>query len=134
MNRPAVEVEAGSLGRILVVRLLPNEDLVEGIIKACAGNGVGHAIVRGGIGSLTDASLEYGERPSGVTRRLFGPAIEVLHLQGDVRRNAGGEYNAEVCGSVSDTSGAVFGGRFQRGENPVCVTIEVVLQEWITNN
>lgn len=132
MKWPALQVEGGALGRTVVVRILPNEDLVEGIVKACAETGVPSAVIRGGLGSLVDAAIEYGERYSGLVRHLPGPAIEVLHLQGEIRRNAAGGYDAELWGSVSDTAGAVFGGRFVRGQNPVCITMEVVMQEWIT--
>jgi predicted DNA-binding protein with PD1-like motif len=115
-------------GRIATVRLGPNEDLIEGLDQAAAQLGFRHALVRSGLGSLIDATFE-GE--AGEPRRLSGPAIEILALSGEIAREedlfAGPAVG--VSGLVGDTTGAVWSGRFISGQNPVCVTVEAVLEE-----
>lgn len=119
--------EQGSLGRIAVVRIRPNEDLVTAVEAACREHGLAHAIVRSAVGSLVDAVLETGGR----TLEIAGPGIEILTLAGEVRSQRTGEPQADLRGTIADGRARVFGGRFTRGANPVCITIELVLQEWL---
>ncbi len=126
MNEGAV-FEEGRLGRIAVVRLRPNEDLVTAIETACREHGLQHAIVRSAVGSLVDAVLETGER----TVAVPGPGIEILTLSGELRSGTDGETTADLRGTIADGKAQVYGGRFRRGENPICITLELVLQEWM---
>jgi predicted DNA-binding protein with PD1-like motif len=122
-------VETGSFGRALSLRIGPNEDLVEAIEQACREHGIRRAGIRSGLGSLIDACLETGAGQPPLEVR--GPAVEVLTLVGEVRPNADGRPEARLSGTVGDPQGAVFGGRLVRGRNPICVTAEVLLQEWL---
>ena len=54
--------EEGRLGRLAVVRIRPNEDLVTAVETACREHGLTHAVVRSAVGSLVDAVLEAGEK------------------------------------------------------------------------
>ncbi|WP_422367871.1 PPC domain-containing DNA-binding protein [Pelagibius sp.] len=119
--------EEGRLGRIAVVRLRPNEDLVTAIETACREHGLRHAIVRSAVGSLVDAVLETGER----TVAVPGPGIEILTLSGELRSGTDGGIAADLRGTIADGKAQVYGGRFRRGENPICITLELVLQEWL---
>src|SRR5690606_16963281 len=123
----AARFETGRLGRIAVVRIRPNEDLVTAVEAACREHGLAHAIVRSAVGSLVDAVLETGGR----TLEIAGPGIEILTLAGEVRSQRTGEPQADLRGTIADGRARVFGGRFTRGANPVCITIELVLQEWL---
>ena len=123
----AASFEAGRLGRIAVVRLRPNEDLVTALEAACREHGLAHAIVRSAVGSLIDAVLEAGGRAIEVP----GPGIEILTLAGEIRPDAAGAPRAELRGTIADGKAQVYGGRFRAGENPICITLELVLQEWI---
>lgn len=118
--------EAGRLGRIAVVRLRPNEDLVTALETACREHGISHALVRSAVGSLVDAVLEAGDR----TIEVPGPGIEILTLSGEVRSDAG-HPGADLRGTIADGKAQVYGGRFRRGANPICITLELVLQEWL---
>jgi predicted DNA-binding protein with PD1-like motif len=124
-------VEEGSLGRTLVARIRPNEDLVESICNLCREHHFAQAVVRGGIGSLVNGEVLYG--PDGERRRpIYGPAVEILSMSGEVRSNGqSGDYSASVHGVLGDPNGHVFAGRFTPGGNRVCVTVELVLQEWL---
>ncbi|MGF1628730.1 MAG: PPC domain-containing DNA-binding protein [Kiloniellaceae bacterium] len=119
--------EEGRLGRIAVVRLRPNEDLVTAVEAACRDHGLRHAIVRSAVGSLVDAVLEAGD----LTQEVAGPGIEILTLAGEVRSDAADLPQADLRGTIADGKARVFGGRFRRGGNPICITLELVLQEWL---
>ncbi len=113
-----------TLGRVASVRLGPNEDLIEGLGQAAAQLGFRRALVRSGLGSLTDAALQ---GAGGAALHIIGPAIELLSLSGELSLEAGA--SAGLSGLVGDTDGAVWSGRFLTGQNPVCVTVEAVLEE-----
>lgn len=123
----AASFEEGRLGRIAVVRLRPNEDLVTGVEAACREHGLSHAVVRSAVGSLVDAVLEVGEK----TLQVPGPGIEILTLAGELRPGKDGVPAAELRGTIADGKAQVYGGRFRRGANPICITLELVLQEWL---
>ena len=123
----AARFEEGRLGRIAVVRLRPNEDLVTAVEAACREHGLAHAIVRSAVGSLVDAVLETGDR----NLEVPGPGIEILTLTGEVRSDGVGASAADLRGTIADGQARVYGGRFMRGANPICITLELVLQEWL---
>lgn len=118
-------IETGRTGRLLYGRVRPNEDLVGAIEALCRDHAIASALVRGSLGSLTEARLETLE---GRQILVSGAAVETLTLAGEVRAG-----RAEVSGTVSDAQGRVFGGRFVPGGNPVCVTFEVAIEEWIAD-
>lgn len=124
-------VEAGHYGRMLVIRLKPNEDLVEAVEAAARELRVGRAVVRSAVGSLVDAALGYGQGDSKSVTTIEGPGIEILTLSGEIRPDADGRPRASLRGTVSDSDAKVYGGLFLRGANPICITLELVLQEWI---
>jgi predicted DNA-binding protein with PD1-like motif len=123
-------VETGRAGRIAYTHVRPNEDLVQAVQKVALMHGFRTAFVRGTLGSLTDACLA---GQDGTLRELTGPAIEVLSVVGEVRSDREGAPEARLSGVVADTEGRVFGGRFVSGRNPVCMTFELVLEEWIAD-
>ncbi|MEQ8354342.1 MAG: DNA-binding protein [Kiloniellaceae bacterium] len=123
----AATFEDGQLGRIAVVRLRPNEDLVGAVEAACREHGLARAVVRSAVGSLVDAELEAGAR----LVRIPGPGIEILTLAGEVRPDDAGAPRADLRGTIADAAAQVHGGRFRRGANPICITLELVLQEWV---
>lgn len=129
MSGPA-KIEHGRTGRILYARIRPNEDLVSAVEKICLREGLTRGFLRGSLGSLTDATLA---QPSGREDFLEGPAVEVVSLSGEVRPDAAGNPVANLSGVVLDPAGRVSAGRFVRGQNPVCVTFELTLEEWLVD-
>ena len=117
-----LEIQSGSLGRVAVVRLRPNLDMVTAVEDAARQAGFGKAIVRSAVGSLVDACLEAGGR-----RETYeGPGVEILSLTGET-----GPEGATLRGTISTPAQTVHGGKFVRDENAICITLELVLQEWV---
>lgn len=123
-----IAVENGAMGRVAYARIAPNEDLVQGVEKLCLAEGFRNAFVRGALGSLVDACLGTQE---GKYLQIKGPAVEIVSLAGEVRSNADGSLSAALTGVVADTDGNVYGGPFVPGLNPICMTFEVTLEEWL---
>lgn len=121
-------VEAGRMGRVAYARIAPNEDLIQGVEKLCLAQGFRNAFVRGALGSLVDACLA--TRDGGVIQ-VAGPAVEIVSLAGEVRERADGSLSASLSGVVAGTDGALHGGPFVAGANPICMTFEVTLEEWL---
>ncbi|TVO66911.1 DNA-binding protein [Denitromonas ohlonensis] len=116
------------MGRVAYARIAPNEDLVTGVEKLCLAEGFRNAFVRGALGSLVDGCLG---TLDGQCVEIKGPAIEVVSLAGEVRSTADGSLSAALTGVVADTQGNVYGGPFIAGANPICMTFEVTLEEWL---
>ncbi|MFC5523245.1 PPC domain-containing DNA-binding protein [Polaromonas jejuensis] len=123
-----IVVESGSMGRVAYARMAPNEDLVQGVEKLCLAEGFKNAFVRGALGSLVDACLG---TLDGQCQHVVGPAVEIVSLAGEVRSNDDGSLCASLSGVVADTQGNVYGGPFVAGSNPICMTFEVTLEEWL---
>ena len=121
-------VETGRMGRVAYGRIAPNEDLVQSVEKLCLAQGFRNAFVRGALGSLIDACLQGSDGSCLVVR---GPAAEIVSLAGEVRAQPDGSLQASLSGVVVDSEGMVHGGPFVPGANPVCVTFEVTLEEWL---
>lgn len=56
-----------------------------------------------------------------------GPAAEILTLVGDLCPGR----PPDLHGAVGDPTGRVFAGRFLPGRNPVCITVELVVEEML---
>ncbi|CAN5304547.1 DNA-binding protein [soil metagenome] len=127
MSEAAV-VENGTMGRVAYARIAPNEDLVHGVEKLCLAEGFRNAFVRGALGSLVDGCLQ---TLDGRYIQLKGPAVEIVSLAGEVRSQGDGSLRASLTGVVADTQGNIHGGPFVAGANPICMTLEVTLEEWL---
>lgn len=116
------------MGRVAYARIAPNEDLVQAVEKFCLEQGFKNAFVRGALGSLVDACLLDGQARK---TRILGPAVELVSVAGEVRTLTDGSVSAALTGVVADTQGLVYGGFFTPGENTICMTLEVTLEEWL---
>lgn len=127
-----VAIENGTLGRLVVARLKPNQDLTESIEALCAEHAISRAIVRGAVGSLIDARLAFRSGDGWREQLVSGPGVEILNVFGEVdaRPHAAGALPM-LHGMVADTGGRMYAGRFVRGANLSFITIEVTLQEWL---
>ncbi|WP_026434492.1 PPC domain-containing DNA-binding protein [Acidovorax sp. JHL-9] len=121
-------VEKGSMGRVAYARIAPNEDLLYGVEKMCLSVGFKNAFVRGALGSLVDGCILGGDGQNLVVK---GPAVEIVSLAGEVRSVDDGSVRAALSGVIADPEGQVYGGPFVAGLNPICMTFEVTLEEWL---
>ncbi|MFT3666331.1 PPC domain-containing DNA-binding protein [Piscinibacter sp.] len=129
MNSSTSTVETGRHGRVSYARIAPNEDLVTAVEALCAELKLQRAFVRGSLGSLIDACIR--TREDGAPLHIHGPAVEIASLAGEIRPDADGVPRAFIHGVVADANGRVWGGAFVRGLNPICMTFELTLEEWL---
>jgi hypothetical protein len=99
----------------------PNLDLCTALESVCAAHGWTRARVRGGVGSTIGAVFDDG--------RIVKPFVtETLIRQGEIRSGADGRPQAQIDVTLIDHLGGRHQGRLARGENPVLVTFELVLE------
>ena len=119
---------SGRFGRVAVLRLRPNQDIGTAIEDACVEAGLRGAILRAALGSLNDAVYRDAD---GGTRTVGGPGLEIVSLTGQVTPAADGRVKADLTATVADRDGNLSGGRLAPGCNIICITAEIVLQEWL---
>jgi predicted DNA-binding protein with PD1-like motif len=119
-------VQSGRLGRLVIARLKPNEDIIESAEALCSSHGIHLAVIRGGLGSLIDARLNYLGRHGMKTIDVPGPGVEILSISGEI---ATGQSRLQAV--VADADGNIFAGRLERGRNLSFITVEMTLQEWL---
>ena len=136
LSETSVISEAGKMGRIIVGRIMPGSDLVTGIEEICRKHDIRQAMIVGTIGSIVDAEFEWvsttENRP--VTGHTSHVKIEgagsLISGQGLVCRNEdGSELDVHLHCTITDPSGAVFGGHFPKGTVPVLSTTDITLIE-----
>ncbi|WP_369990903.1 PPC domain-containing DNA-binding protein [Pseudomonas xanthosomatis] len=120
------EVQSGHLGRLIVARLKPNEDIIDSAEALCASHGITCAVVRGGLGSLIDGELHYLGRQGMQGIHVPGPGVEILSISGEI---VAGQSRLQAV--LADADGNLFAGRLQRGRNLSFITVELTLQEWL---
>ncbi|MGO1766983.1 MAG: PPC domain-containing DNA-binding protein [Advenella sp.] len=119
-------------GRVVNARFFCNDDLVTGMEDLCREHQIVQGVIKGGLGSLFKSGLEV-MTDEGVPRTINvqGFAVEILSMHGHVRCDRDGNTEVELYGIVANNAGEVFAGRFVKGSSPVCITIEVMVQEWL---
>ncbi|MGJ5071955.1 PCC domain-containing protein [Bradyrhizobium oligotrophicum] len=106
--------------RAFALRLRPNQDFAGCLEAFCRGQGISKARIRGGVGSTIGARFEDG----GVVEPF---ATELTITAGTI---APGDDSVEATVDVAlvDYTGALAQGRLVRGDNPVLMTMELVLE------
>ena len=138
-------VGEGRMGKVLVGRLLPGTDLIDGIAKICTDNGIKYGVVTTAIGSLHKAVFKYlipnSELKMGAgygdPYEMDGP-IEFCSGMGLICPNEKGELIIHFHG-VFNTSlqkgykevvpDVIYGGHMEPGENPVAATVDLMIVE-----
>jgi len=140
-----VAMTVGRSGSILIGRVLPGHDFIQGIEDAFRGAGFKSGNLVSCVGSLKQASFIYIKaKPGGLMGAgydaptiLEGP-LELLCLQGPIILE-GEEVICHFHGAVADQEGRVWGGHFFRegtvmpdgqklaGGNPVLATIDFTI-------
>lgn len=108
--------------RIAFARVRPNTDIATALEDLCRQHGFAAGVVRGGVGSLVGA--RFADAPE-----VTDYATEVMVRSGVIRPGADGDLEAALDVSLVGMSGCLAGGRLLRGENPVCITFEIAVEE-----
>jgi predicted DNA-binding protein with PD1-like motif len=106
--------------RMLLAKVRPNEDISLAIEEICSRHGIETAKVHG-IGSLNGVRFVDGTQ-------VDSYATEVL-IRDCIVKSAGSQLEAQLVIDVVDMDGAIFSGELVRGDNPVCITFEIVVEE-----
>jgi predicted DNA-binding protein with PD1-like motif len=120
---PVASVAGGAetTSRAFALRLRPNQDFAEALETFCRDHGMARAKIRGGVGSTIGARFTNG--------RVVDPfATELAITSGTVAPGAGGALEAMLDIALVDYAGGVAEGRLTRGDNPVLMTMELVLE------
>lgn len=118
--KPAELLGATREGRFFALRVKPNVDFCGALEQFCAERGIACATIHGGVGSTIGARFE---GDGGVENF----ATEVAITTGRIADEGAG-LRAQVDAVLVDFTGAMASGRLARGDNPVLMTFELVLE------
>jgi predicted DNA-binding protein with PD1-like motif len=117
----AATSEAVTTRRAFALRLRPNQDFAGALEAFCRAQGISSARLHGGVGSIIGARFADG--------RIVEPfATELAVRSGIITSGAGGALEAELDIALVDYTGGLAEGRLMRGDNPVLMTMELVLE------
>ncbi|MGJ4931982.1 PCC domain-containing protein [Bradyrhizobium sp. HKCCYLS2038] len=116
----AVPREAKTDRRAFALRLRPNQDFAGCLEAFCQAQGIREARIHGGVGSTIGARFE-----SGAIVEPF--ATELTITSGKIAPGADG-LEAVLDVALVDYTGTLARGRLVRGDNPVLMTMELVLE------
>ncbi len=117
--RPASDAKTTS--RAFALRLRPNQDFACALEKFCRQHGILHARLHGGVGSTIGARFTDGSS-------LVPFATELAVRSGAIAPGADGMLEAEIDIALVDYLGGIAEGTLVRGDNPVLMTMELVLE------
>lgn len=120
---PVVSASTGArtTSRAFALRLRPNQDFAGCLEAFCKAHGIARAKIHGGVGSTIGARFTHG----GVTE-LF--ATELAVTAGTIAPATSGALEAALDVTLIDYTGGIAEGRLVRGDNPVLMTMELVLE------
>jgi len=118
---PRASTSAKASSRTFAMRLRPNQDFAGSLEAFCRERGIARAIIRGGVGSTIGARFADG----GVIEPF---ATELAITSGSVAPGADGALEAALDIALIDYTGGIGEGRLIRGDNPVLMTMELVLE------
>jgi len=118
---PSAATNANTTSRAFAMRLRPNQDFAGCLEAFCRDRGVARAKIRGGVGSTIGARFADGS--------VIEPfATELAITSGTIAPGAGGALEATLDVALIDYTGGIGEGRLVRGDNPVLMTMELVVE------
>jgi predicted DNA-binding protein with PD1-like motif len=107
--------------RAFALRLRPNQDFAGALEDFCRERAITRARIHGGVGSTIGARFAGGN--------VIEPfATELAITSGRVTQAAGGAPEAALDVALIDYTGGIGEGRLIRGDNPVLMTMELVIE------
>ncbi|WP_025036436.1 PCC domain-containing protein [Bradyrhizobium sp. DOA9] len=117
----AASTGARTTSRAFALRLRPNQDFAGCLEAFCRAHGIGRAKIHGGVGSTIGARFSHG----GVTEPF---ATELAITAGAIEPGTSGALEAALDVALIDYTGGAAEGHLIRGDNPVLMTMELVLE------
>jgi len=112
---------ARTTSRAFALRLRPNQDVAGSLEDFCRARGIISARIHGGVGSTIGARFSNGE--------IVEPfATELTVTSGAIAPGLSGTPEAQLEVALVDYTGGLAAGRLVRGDNPVLMTMELVLE------
>jgi len=120
---PVAAASAGveTTNRAFALRLRPNQDFAGALEAFCRDKGIDRAKLHGGVGSIIGARFSDG-------RCIVPFATEMALRSGVILSTADGAREAKLDVGLVDYLGGLAEGRLTRGDNPVLMTMELVLE------
>jgi predicted DNA-binding protein with PD1-like motif len=118
---PSAATSAQTTGRAYALRLRPNQDFSSALEAFCRERGISSAKLHGGVGSIIGARFADG-------RSVEPFATEMAVRSGAIAGGADGTPEATLDVALVDYTGGLAVGRLSRGDNPVLMTMELVLE------
>jgi len=112
---------AKNTGRAFALRLRPNQDFAGALEGFCRQRGIVQARIHGGVGSIIGARFADGTS-------LVPFATELALRAGAIGPGASGAPEAQLDIALVDYLGGLAEGRLVRGDNPVLMTMELVVE------
>ena len=118
---PSAASRAQTTSRAYALRLRPNQDFAGALEAFCRERGITSAKLHGGVGSIIGARFADG-------RSVEPFATEMAVRAGTIALGAEGRLEATLDVALVDYTGCLAMGRLTRGDNPVLMTMELVLE------
>ena len=128
-----VTYTSGTFSELVMARLSPGTDVIEGIAEVCRQQGIKSGSITTCIGSLQRASFFVvvpmeNKLGGGYSDPIVLPGpVELISAQGTVGMDDQGSLFIHLHGVLSDSSGRSHGGHLIAGACPVLITCEVVI-------
>ena len=107
--------------KAFAIRLRPNQDLATALEQFCRSQGITSAVVHGGVGSIIGARFAD-------DRRVDPFVTEMAIRSGEIAPDQHGDLNAKLDVVLVDYTGGLAEGVLLRGDNPVLMTMELVIE------
>jgi predicted DNA-binding protein with PD1-like motif len=118
---PKQAMGADATRQAFALRLRPNQDFAAALEGFCRARGVTHARIHGGVGSTIGARFTGG----GIVEPF---ATELAVTSGTIMSGVDGALEASLDVALVDYTGGLAEGRLIRGDNPILMTMELVLE------
>lgn len=131
-----IQAISSNSGRLIVGRIFPEMDLIQGIQQICKENSIRFGVVVGIIGSLSQGLIVYA-KPSKDNKLgirysentyLKGP-LELLSCQGLIGEDEEGSFQIHLHGLMGNKNMEIVGGHFIPDGNLILATAEVAIME-----
>ena len=125
----------GHLSKVVIIRVLPGCDIIEAVEDVCNRLDVRTGSISCCIGSLKKASFVVlvplkNKIGAGYSEKniIDGP-LEFCSAQGMIGQEEDGKLFVHMHGLLSDKHGNIHGGHLIKGENPVLITCEMMINQ-----